>query len=512
MSVYRKPISSFLSETLNLHYTPKGELDQVSKHYFMCPRLLLLVCLLAVGNVVFGLVKSHNVRGSRIHFNSSPASLLEPSFSRNAMGMLSELRATEGTTIDVSSVTTRDYQDNVMNTYGRYPMTISHGKGCKLYSADGREYLDFAAGIATCCLGHAHPALKKAVSDQMDRVHHTSNLYFIPEQGKLASWLVKNSCLDKAFFCNSGAEANEAAIKLARKHAHTKLGIEFPVIITAINSFHGRTLTAITATGQPKYQKDFGPLTPGFEYIPYNDIAALKQKVAEIKAAGGGSGLAAVLMESLQGEGGIRAANAEFFKAIRQVCDETGALMMCDEVQTGMGRTGKLWGYQNYDVEPDVITSAKALGGGVPIGAMLCKDKCNVFGPGDHASTYGGNPLACAAGLAVADTFDKGDLLRNTLERGEQIRSLARNLQKKMPNIISDVRGMGLINGVELAPESGVTSADVAKLLLQEGVLVVPAGPTVIRFVPPLIVTKEEVDTAMTQFEKALQTLSNSKK
>ena len=408
---------------------------------------------------------------------------------------------------DKASITQKEYDSSVMNTYGRYSLTVSHGKGCKLYDVAGNEYLDFGAGIATCCLGHAHPALIDAVTKQMHKVHHTSNLYFIPEQASLASWLTKNSCLDKAFFCNSGAEANEGAIKLARKYAHTKLNIDYPIIITAVNSFHGRTLTAITATGQPKYQKDFGPLTPGFEYVTYNDINELKEKVNSIQQMGGGKGLAAILMEPLQGEGGIRPATQEYFKAIRELCDQTGALMMVDEVQTGMGRTGKLWGYENFNVQPDVLTSAKALGGGVPIGTMMCKDKFNVFGPGDHASTYGGNPLACAAGLAVAKTFEEENILNNVVARGEQFRTLAKNLQSKMPEIISDVRGWGLINGIEISESSKVMAADLSKALLAAKVLVVPAGPKVVRFVPPLIISKDEITEVINRFEAALNSL-----
>jgi acetylornithine aminotransferase len=409
-----------------------------------------------------------------------------------------------------SETTAADYKDNVMNTYGRYPMTISHGQGCKLYDVEGKDYLDFASGIATCCLGHSHPALKEAVTAQMDKVHHCSNLYFIPEQGMLAKWLVANSCADKAFFCNSGAEANEAAVKLARRYAVTVLKHEFPVIITAVNSFHGRTLTMVTATGQPKYQKDFGPLTPGFEYVEYNNLAALQAKVAEIQATPG-HGLAAILMEPLQGEGGIRPGDLAFFRGVRELCDTTGALMMCDEVQTGMGRTGTLWGYENLGgVEPDVFTSAKALGGGVPIGAMLCKEKFNVFGPGDHASTYGGNPLACAAGLAVAKTFEQENVLANVQARGEQLRGLARELQRRHPAIISDVRGWGLIVGVEIAEGCPAGAPDVAKALLGAGVLVVPAGPKVVRFVPPLIVTEAEVAAAFVKFEEALLSLGGA--
>eukprot|EP01033_Poteriospumella_lacustris_P014654 gene14654-10479_t len=399
-----------------------------------------------------------------------------------------------------------------MNTYGRYPLTIERGNGTFLYDNQNVEYVDCAAGIATCCLGHAHPALSKAVADQMNQVHHCSNLYYIPAQASLASWLVKNSCADKVFFCNSGAEANEAAIKLARKYAHTKLGIDHPVIITAVNSFHGRTLTAITATGQPKYQKDFGPLTPGFEYVEYNNLAELKEKVKEIQGRGNGHGLAGIMMESLQGEGGIRPGTTEFFQGIRQLCDETGALMMMDEVQTGMGRTGHLWGYESIGVEPDVFSSAKALGGGVPIGAMLCKDKCNVFGPGDHASTYGGNPLACAAGVAVAKAFEEEGILENVQRRGEQFRQLARTvLQNKYPKLISEVRGWGLINGIELSADQPLTAADVTKaLMVTEHVLVVPAGPKVIRFVPPLIIDEETINVIINKVDKVLSTLTST--
>lgn len=411
-----------------------------------------------------------------------------------------------------SSLVAKDYADNVMNTYGRYPMTIKNGRGSRLWDTEGKEYLDCAAGIATCCLGHAHPALVRAVSEQMQRVHHCSNLYFIPEQGALARWLVQGSCMDKTFFCNSGAEANEAAIKLARKHAHTTRGIEVPVVITALQSFHGRTVTTITATGQAKYQKDFGPLTPGFEYCEYNNVESLREVVAAVQRSGGGRGLAAILMEPLQGEGGIRPGTQAFFEEVRKICDETGALMMVDEVQTGVGRTGKMWGYQNFPgVEPDVLTSAKALGGGVPIGAMLCKESCNIFGPGDHASTYGGNPLACAAGLAVANTFEKEGIISKVQARGDQLRALAREMQGRHPTVIKDVRGWGLISGMELTEECGFGAAEVAKALLQAGVLVVPAGPKVLRYVPPLVITEQEVALAMRKTESAIQGLLQKK-
>ena len=395
--------------------------------------------------------------------------------------------------------------DVVMKTYGRFSLVVSHGKGCHLWDTDGKKYLDFAAGISTCCLGHADARLVKAVTEQMQRVHHVSNLYYIPEQGELARYLVDSSCADRAFFCNSGAEANEAAIKLARKHGHTKLGTNFPVIITALSSFHGRTLTAITATGQPKYQENFGPLTPGFEYVEYNDVEGLRALVAEINARDGQQ-VAGILLEPLQGEGGIRPATSEFFAAARALCDQTGALLMADEVQTGMGRSGKMWGYMHHGVEVDVLTTAKALGGGVPIGAMLCKESANVFAPGDHASTYGGNPLACAAGNAVMRAFSEDGLLANVNERGAQLRAGLEALASST-GVVKEVRGWGLILGMELTEECGFLAGDVVARLTEAGMLTVPAGLRVVRFVPPLVVTEQEVDEALAMIGDTLKSL-----
>jgi acetylornithine/N-succinyldiaminopimelate aminotransferase len=393
----------------------------------------------------------------------------------------------------------------VMKTYGRFSLVVSHGKGCYLWDTDGKKYLDFAAGISTCCLGHADERLVKAVTEQMQRVHHVSNLYYIPEQGELARYLVDSSCADRAFFCNSGAEANEAAIKLARKHGHTRLGTSFPVIITALSSFHGRTLTTITATGQPKYQENFGPLTPGFEYVEYNDVEALKALVAEINARDGQQ-VAAILLEPLQGEGGIRPATIEFFAAARELCDQTGALLMADEVQTGMGRSGKMWGYMHHGVDVDVLTTAKALGGGVPIGAMLCKESANVFLPGEHASTYGGNPLACAAGNAVMRAFAEDGLLANVNERGAQLRAGLEALAAST-GVVKEVRGWGLILGMELTEECGFLAGDVVGKLTEAGMLTVPAGLRVVRFVPPLVVTAQEVDEALALIGDTLKSL-----
>jgi acetylornithine aminotransferase len=390
----------------------------------------------------------------------------------------------------------------VMTTYGRFPLTLTRGKGSYVWDDQGRRYLDFVAGIATCTLGHAHPAMVEAVSQQIQTLHHVSNLYYIPEQGALAQWLVEHSCADRAFFCNSGAEANEGAIKLARKYAHTKRGIANPLIITAQASFHGRTLATITATGQPKYQKNFDPLMPGFAYVPYNDIAALEALIAELDAET--PQVAAIMLEALQGEGGVCPGDRAYFQRIRQLCDEKGILLILDEVQVGMGRTGTLWGYENLGIEPDIFTSAKGLGGGIPIGAMLCKASCDVFEPGDHASTFGGNPFACKVGLTVCQTLDAENLLENVQQRGEQLRLGLQRLIQQYPNLLEQVRGWGLINGLVLQPESSIKSVDIVKAAMDEGLLLVPAGPQVVRFVPPLNVSADEIQQAILSTEKAL--------
>jgi acetylornithine/N-succinyldiaminopimelate aminotransferase len=406
---------------------------------------------------------------------------------------------------DSSPVTGFDaaaFDQCVMPTYGRFPLAIARGEGCRLWDTDGNSYLDFVAGIATCTLGHAHPALVEAVTQQIQTLHHVSNLYYIPQQGDLAQWLTQHSCADFAFFCNSGAEANEGAIKLARKYAHTVQGIQNPVIITANASFHGRTLATVTATGQPKYQQNFSPLVPGFYYVPYNDIAALETVIAELDATE--RQVSAILLEPLQGEGGVRPGDIDYFKRVRQLCDEKGILLILDEVQVGIGRTGKLWGYENLGIEPDIFTSAKGLAGGIPIGAMLCKTFCNVFTPGDHASTFGGNPFVCAVALAVGNTLMQDNLLTNALERGEQLRMGLRAIATQYPSLISEVRGWGLINGMELKSDAGLSAADIVKVAMSEGLLLVPAGPTVVRFVPPLIVTEAEVNEALSIVTRVL--------
>lgn len=404
----------------------------------------------------------------------------------------------------VSVESTKSVKDkltsNVMNTYVRYPLAISHGKGALLYDLEGNEYIDCVAGIATCTLGHADPRVVKAVSEQIARTAHVSNLYYIPEQANLARWLVDRSPADKVFFCNSGAEANEAAIKLTRKRWHLKHGSTAenpgtPVIVTAMQSFHGRTVATLTATGQPKYHANWWPLVPGFEYVQYNDVEHLREICGNL-----GKNLAGVLIEALQGEGGVRPATKEFMEAAREVCDNVGALLICDEVQVGMGRTGTLWCFEQSGVTPDVFTLAKGLGGGVPIGAMLAQEHCNVFGPGDHASTFGGNPLATAAGAAVANALDSG-VLQNVRERGDQLYDGLQKVAKRFPNVIKEVRGLGLIRGVEL---EGIKAGDIVSHAMDNGLLLVVAGPHVVRFVPPLVITEKQVDEAVSKFEEAI--------
>ena len=407
---------------------------------------------------------------------------------------------------------TTQFDHYVMRTYGRFPLTLVRGDGCRVWDDRGKAYLDFVAGIATCTLGHAHPVMVQAVTQQMQTLHHVSNLYYIPQQGDLAKWLVDRSCADRAFFCNSGAEANEGAIKLARKYAKVKRGIENPVIITAHASFHGRTLATVTATGQPKYHKNFSPLVPGFNYVPYNDIESLRATIAELDRDQ--PQVAAIMLEPLQGEGGVNPGSESYFQQVRQLCDETGILLILDEVQVGMGRSGKLWGYENLGIEPDIFTSAKGLGGGIPIGALLCKSSCDVFEPGDHASTYGGNPFVCGVALAVCQYVEASNLIENVKKRGAQLTHGLQKLASQYPHLIELSRGWGLIQGLVLRSDvsshvSGVSigAIDLVKAAMEAGLLLVPAGPTVVRFVPPLLVTASEIDEALLVLDRLFAAL-----
>jgi acetylornithine/N-succinyldiaminopimelate aminotransferase len=386
-----------------------------------------------------------------------------------------------------------DFDQHVMHTYGRFALVFVSGEGCYLQDEQGRRYLDFVAGIATCALGHAHPVLSAAIAEQARTLMHVSNLYYTPQQGALARWLAEHSVADQVFFCNSGAEANEAAIKLARKYGRTVLGIAEPQIITAHRSFHGRTLATVTATGQPKYHKHFYPLVQGFSYVPYNDFAALQAAVSDTTTA--------ILLEPMQGEGGVMPGEAEYFQQVRSLCDENNILLMLDEVQTGMGRTGKLWGYEHLGIEPDLFTIAKALGGGMPIGALCARERFAIFEPGEHASTFGGNPLACAAGLAVCHTLEQENLVANAEVRGLQLAAGLEQLAHRFGHLVKQVRGRGLMQGLVCnEPIAG----EIVKQAITKGLLLVTAGADVVRFVPPLIVTSFEIDEALAILEAVL--------
>jgi acetylornithine/N-succinyldiaminopimelate aminotransferase len=373
----------------------------------------------------------------------------------------------------------------LMKNVNRIALAPVHGEGARLWDADGLEYLDFVSGIAVNSLGHCPMNVADAISWQAHQLMHCSNLYYIEPQAILARLLVENSDLDKAFFCNSGAEANEAAIKLARKYAKLNYGEEKFEIITALNSFHGRTLATITATGQPKYQKGFEPLPGGFKYVPFNDLAALEEAM--------GPSTCAVMLEPIQGEGGINMPSPGYLEEVARLCREHGALLILDEVQTGLGRTGSLFAYEHYGVGPDILTLAKALGGGFPIGAMLAKENvAAAFQPGDHASTFGGNPLACAAALAATQDLIYGGALENVMPAGDYFYEQLRGLAAKY-DYVRDVRGMGLLLGMELS----VKGKPFVEGCHQRGLLINCVNDYVLRFLPPLTISKEDIDLAV---------------
>jgi acetylornithine/N-succinyldiaminopimelate aminotransferase len=372
----------------------------------------------------------------------------------------------------------------VMSTYKRFPIVLSRGLGVHLWDNDGKQYLDLVGGIAVCALGHSHPRVVEALKRQLELLTHVSNLYHIENQIRLAQLLVENSCLDKAFFCNSGAEANEAAIKLARKYASEKMEGKYE-IITMQDSFHGRTLATVTATGQAKFHAGFAPLPEGFRYVPFNDLAAIEAAITD-RTLG-------VMVEPIQGESGVIIPAPGYMPGIRRLCDDRGLLMIVDEVQTGMGRTGTLFACEAEDVVPDMITLAKALGNGFPIGVLLAADRiAAAFVPGSHGSTFGGNPLATAAGIAVLETFFDEGILENCRRVGAYFLEQLAGLKAKNARI-QDVRGRGLIIAIELT----VPGADVVLACLRRGLLINCTGGNVLRFVPPLILTKTDVDKAV---------------
>ncbi|NOZ25234.1 MAG: acetylornithine transaminase [Nitrospirae bacterium] len=386
----------------------------------------------------------------------------------------------------------------LMNTYNRYPLILRKGRGTKVYSIDGKEYLDFVGGIAVNILGHCHPKVVVAIQKQAQRLLHVSNLYQIEPQIKLAKLLVENSFADKVFFCNSGAEANEGAIKLARKYAKERHGEEKFEIITALNSFHGRTLATLTATGQEKFHKGFEPLVPGFRHVPFNDIEALRAAVNDRTCA--------VMLEPIQGEGGVVVPSHEYMKGVRELCDERGILLILDEVQTGVGRTGRLFAYEHFGIEPDIMTLAKGLGGGVPIGALLAReDVAGAFVPGSHASTFGGNPLTTQAAIATVETvLEDGILLEECRRLGRYFMRRLAGLKDSFSSIIVDIRGMGLMIGMQLTRDC----APIVKACMEKGVLVNCTANNTLRFTPPLIVTEKEIDTVTDIVEDILARLS----
>ena len=375
--------------------------------------------------------------------------------------------------------------ENIMNTYSRFPVVMVKGLGTKLWDANGREYIDLVAGIAVCNLGHCHQNVVSAIKEQVEILMHVSNLYYTEPQAKLSRLLVENSFADKVFFCNSGAEANEAAIKLARKYAHENMGPDKFELITMKDSFHGRTMATITATGQEKFQFGFTPLLEGFSYAPFNDLQALEKTITQ-KTCG-------IMLEPIQGEGGVIIPDAEYLAGVRDICDRHGILLIMDEVQTGMGRTGKLFAYQYSKIKPDIMTLAKALGNGFPVGAMLATNEiAKAFVPGNHASTFGGNPLAMAAGVATVKTMLKDGILAQSCKTGDYFHSRLKQLQQKH-QIITEIRGRGLM----LACGLSIEGSYIVNECLKRGLLINCTGGKTLRFVPPLIITTQEVDQAI---------------
>lgn len=380
----------------------------------------------------------------------------------------------------------------IMPTYARFPIAFESGDGCVLKDVDGKEYLDCVAGIAVDCLGHNHPGLNAAIADQCQKIMHVSNLYWTEPQIDAAEILVKASGLDKVFFCNSGAEANEAALKLSRIYAKQFKSEDAVEIIAMDHSFHGRTYGAITATGQEKYHKGLDPMLPGISHVPFNDFDALKAAVSDKTCA--------VLLEPIQGEGGIYPADYDYLQAVRKLCDDENLVLIFDEVQCGMGRSGKFFAYQHYNLKPDVVCMAKGIAGGFPMGGIIACDKvAQVFTPGTHASTFGGNPLASAASRYVLSVLTGDGFLDDVAEKGNYLMEKL-NALKKDHACITDVRGMGLMVGVALSVPTG----EIINKAMEKGLLLVGAGSDAIRFVPPLIINKEEIDKAVEIFGECL--------
>ena len=380
----------------------------------------------------------------------------------------------------------------IAKTYKRFPMVIEKGKGCMLWDTEGKKYTDFVAGIAVCNLGHAHPSVSKALSMQADILFHVSNLYYTIPQVDLASWLTENSFADRVFFCNSGAEANEAAIKLARKYFKEKGESGRYKIITMEQSFHGRTMATLSATGQDKIKQGFEPVLEGFDYVPFNDIIALRGAIEPSTCA--------VLIEPIQGEGGVRCPDPDYLKAVRQVCDETGILLIFDEIQTGMGRTGRLFAYEHFGITPDIMTLAKALANGLPIGAMLAREEvADAFGPGSHASTFGGTPVVTAASLEVVRVLLEENIIDHCKNIGGYFQERLSWL-KDRHEVIEDVRGMGLLLGMKL----GMEGDQIVASCMEKGFLINCIQGNILRFIPPLIIEKQDIDALVACLDEVI--------
>ena len=384
-------------------------------------------------------------------------------------------------------------QKHVAATYGRYPIALLRGKGTKVWDASGKRYIDFVSGLAADNLGHCHPNIVKAIRTQASRLLHVSNLYHIEPQSELAAKITSSCFADKVFFCNSGTEANEAAIKLARRFFYDKGASRRYEIITMKNSFHGRTMGSLSATEQRKYHAGFKPLLPGFKHIPFNDIYAAEQAIS--------SRTCAIIVEPVQGEGGVNVADKKYFKALNKICKKNKVLLIFDEVQTAFGRTGTLFAYEQLGIKPDIITLAKALGGGVAIGATAASNRVmKSFVPGTHAATFGGNPLACAAALASFKIISNKNFLNQCREKGSYFLSCLQSL--RFP-VIKEVRGMGLMLAVEL----NKTGSQVVLDCMHQGFLINCIKENVLRFIPPLIITKKEIDSLIKTLSISLEKL-----
>ncbi len=380
----------------------------------------------------------------------------------------------------------------IMNTYNQFPIVLEKGDGVHVWDCEGKKYLDFVAGIAVNALGYKNSDYVKDITAQLMKLQHCSNLYWMMPSIELSEILVQNSCFDKVFYCNSGAEAVEAAIKLSKKYGKKVHGENCYEIITMKKSFHGRTMATVTATGQLKYQVGYNPLLPGFSYVEFNNYNDLEKMVCEDTCA--------IIIEPIQGEGGIHPAEKSYLQKVRSLCDRNDIVLIFDEVQCGIGRTGELFAYQLFDVKPDVVSLAKGLGGGFPIGAMLAtQSKANAFQPGDHASTFGGNPLACTAGKVVLKKLLYEGILENVQKRGKYFKEKLIELQEKY-DMIKEVRGYGLILGIEL----NCSVKDIVNKCMEESLLILGAGENVIRFVPPLIINNKEIDEGITILDDVL--------